>query len=128
MAAEEAAPRKSRILVVEDDSEMRALLVKALSTRQREVTPAPDGAQAIEELGKDGTFDLIISDIRMPNRGGHAVLSEVRQKYPSTKVILITAFGEIEEYLDAMDRGAYEYINKPLKLAELMRVVDRALG
>lgn len=127
-AVKEPSGKCQRILVVDDDPEMRALLVKALSGEKRDVCEACDGEAAISRLHAEADFNLIVSDVRMPRRDGHAVLSEVRAHHPQTKIILITAFGEIEEYLGAMDNGAFEYINKPLKMVELMSAVNRALA
>ena len=116
-----------RLLVVEDDSEMRSLLVEALSGEGRVVRAAADGGQALQLLEKEPPFEVVISDIKMPAIDGHGVLRKVVQDYPKTKVILITAFGELEEYLGVMNRGAFEYLNKPFKMMDLCRIVNRAL-
>jgi DNA-binding NtrC family response regulator len=117
-----------RILVVEDDPEMRALLVQALGAAKRVINEAADGGDAIERLNGDLPYDLVVSDVKMPNRDGHAVLREVVSNHAETKVVLITAFGDVEEYLETMDGGAFEYLTKPLKMVDLVRVVDRALA
>jgi len=117
-----------RLLVVEDDAEMRSLLVEALASEGRKVYDVADGEQAIHRLRTEASFDVVVSDIKMPNRDGHAVLQEVVENHPRTKVVLITAFGEVDEYLDAMNRGAFEYLVKPLKMVDLTRVVNRALS
>ena len=123
-----SAVSNHRLLVVEDDAGMRQLLVKALSADTREIVDAADGAEAIGFLRERPPFDIVISDVKMPNADGHAVLQEIVQHHTNTKVILITAFGDVDEYLDSMDRGAFEYLTKPLKMLDLTRVVNRALG
>jgi DNA-binding NtrC family response regulator len=115
------------VLVVEDDVEMRRLLVKALRSDQREITDAADGEEAIRHIRENDSFDVIVSDVKMPNADGNAVLKEAVANHPRSKVVLITAFGEVEDYLEAMDNGAFEYLVKPLKMADLTRVVNRAL-
>ncbi len=123
-----APQRHCRILVVEDDPAMLSLLSQALSTDEREVQEAVDGADAIACVQKGDPFDLIISDICMPHKDGHEVLWAVREHSPATKVVLITAFGEVEDYLDSMDQGAFDYLNKPVRIGDLQAVVERALA
>lgn len=123
-----SSTRTHRLLVVEDDAEMRRLLVKALGAKEREVVDAADGEEAIRLLDAGEPFDLVVSDIRMPNCDGNDVLREIVQRHPGVKVVLITAFGDFEEYMESMERGAFEYLTKPLKLVDLARAVNRALG
>ena len=123
----DASAYMHRVLVVDDDVEMRRLLVKALQSDRREITDAADGEEAIRHLRQNEPFDVIVSDVKMPNADGNAVLNEVVANHPESKVVLITAFGEVEDYLEAMDNGAFEYLTKPLKMVDLTRVVNRAL-
>jgi len=115
------------ILVVEDDPSMRDLLKKVLEKNDYQVDLADDGIRAMERLRENSDISLVISDIRMPNKDGMALLEEAGSSFPWVKVILITAFGEVEQYLDAMNTGAFEYLNKPFRNQELLDLVSRAL-
>jgi two-component system response regulator (stage 0 sporulation protein F) len=116
------------ILVVEDDSSMRDLLKRILGKNDYRVIEAEDGEQALSLLKENPEICLIISDIRIPKRDGMNLLGEVVRSYPGIKVILITAFGEVEQYLEAMNVGAFEYLNKPFRNQQLLDLVKRALG
>jgi len=114
------------ILVVEDDPPMRDLLRKILEKHHYEVVEANDGEQALATLKSTPDIALIITDIKMPRKNGMILLDEVGKSYPKVKVILITAFGEVEQYLEAMNAGAFEYLNKPFKNQQLLDLVKRA--
>jgi len=113
-----------RILVVEDDDNTRNTLKKALSESGNEVILAPDGVAALG-LMEERSPDLIISDIRMPKMDGMQLLKEVQKRYPSTQVILVTAYGKIETAVESMKEGAFHYLTKPINLDELEALVDR---
>ncbi len=119
--------KSKTILVVEDDTMMRELLRKVLEKDNYRVIEATDGKEALARLKKHRTVSLLISDIKMPKKNGMSLLEEVVNSFPHIKVILITAFGEVEQYLNAMNIGAFEYLNKPFKNQELLDVVKRAL-
>jgi len=90
------------------------------------VTVAADGQEALEALSEE-TFDLIISDLRMPNLNGMELMEELKRRKINLPVIFITAYGEVESYMDLMNLGAFEYINKPVKGQEILGVVRKAL-
>lgn len=115
------------ILVVEDDSSMRELLSRILEKNNYRVMEAEDGEQALVVLQQNPEISLVITDIRIPKRDGMNLLSVVVQSYPGVKVILITAFGEVDQYLEAMNVGAFEYLNKPFRNQQLLDLVKRAL-
>jgi len=96
-----------RILVVEDDANTRESLQKALNASGNEVLLAQDGVSALAAL-EARPADLVISDIRMPKMDGMQLLAEIHKRYPSTQVILVTAYGKIETAVDAMKRGALD--------------------
>jgi len=127
---------KGRIVIVDDDKEMRSLLEDFLSNQKFEVFTFPVATDALEALapgGKlaqdqsDGDIDLIISDIKMPQMDGLEFTSRLQTLRPEVPVILITAFGSIETAIEAMRRGAFHYVVKPFKLTEMAVQVDRAL-
>ena len=115
------------ILVVEDDSYMRELLRMILEKSDYRTLAAEDGEQALTILRENPEIRLIITDIKIPKRDGMIVLTEAVRSYPGIRVILITAFGEVEQYLEAMNAGAFEYLNKPFRNQQLLDLVKRAL-
>lgn len=117
---------KSKILVIEDEKNMREILSILLEGEGYEVVTAPDGITGIEQIKKD-IYDLIITDIKMPGHSGFDVLKEAKEISPETLVIMITAFGTTESAIEAMKLGAYDYIHKPFKIDEIRLVVKNAL-
>ena len=115
------------ILIVEDDSPMRGLLRKVLEKNSYTVIEAEDGEQALSLLKENPDISLVITDIKMPKKDGMTLLEEAASSFPQVKIIMITAFGEVEQYLEAMNIGAFEYLNKPFRNQELLDVVSRAL-
>lgn len=115
-----------RILVVDDEPLMRDFLVETLQRKKYLVEAVGNGSQAIEKV-KVEYYDLLITDIRMPEVSGMEVLEEVKKINPETEVLMITAFGTIENAVGAMKLGAYDYITKPFSADEIEIVVDRAM-
>ncbi len=115
-----------RILVVDDQPEMRELLCELLCERGYSVAAAADGEQALQLLTEE-SFELIISDIRMPSMDGISLLERVKAGQGfSPFVILITAFGDINDTISLIDSGAYDYLIKPFKTEQLLITVKRA--
>ncbi|HLK88257.1 MAG TPA: sigma-54 dependent transcriptional regulator [Polyangia bacterium] len=118
----------TRVLVAEDDRVARDLLSEILRGEGYEVEAVDDGAVAIERAqAGDGRYDLVVSDVRMERSGGLDVLAAFTAKAPSTPVILITAFGDVSGAMEAIQRGAYDYVSKPFNIEELRLTVARAL-
>ena len=113
-----------RILVVDDEENTRIGLSKLLSQEGFEVESAANGNDALDLLAQH-KINLVISDINMPDMNGLAFLRELSRKFPSTSVIMITAYGGVESYLEAMNLGAYEYLHKPVRLEELRSVMKK---
>ena len=113
-----------RILVVDDEENTRIGLSKLLSQEGFEVESAANGNDALDLLGQH-KINLVISDINMPDMNGLTFLRELSRKFPSTNVIMITAYGGVESYLEAMNLGAYEYLHKPVRLEELRSVMKK---
>jgi len=127
---------KGKIVIVDDDHEMRSLLNDFLTNEGYRVSVFPLAKAALEALaphGKlaadqdDGDIDVIISDIKMPEMTGLEFATELQRIRPEIPLILITAFGSIETAIEAMRRGAFHYVVKPFKLAEMSVNVERAL-
>ncbi len=113
-----------RILVVDDEENARVALSKILTHDGYDVSSAGNGLEALNFL-RNNAVELIITDLNMPEMNGLAFLRELKRSYPSSKVIMITAYGEVESYLEAITLGAFEYINKPVKYDDLKKVIDK---
>ncbi|HKJ05565.1 MAG TPA: response regulator [Geopsychrobacteraceae bacterium] len=113
-----------KILIVDDEENARVGLGKLLTHEGYLVDSVGDGHEALEYLGKNKVH-LVITDINMPKMNGLAFLRVLNREYPEIKVIMITAYGGVGSYLEAMNLGAQEYINKPIKLDELKLVMKR---
>ncbi len=114
------------ILIVDDERSMREFLAIYLRRAGHRVEAAEGGAQAIATL-KAREFDIVITDLRMPNIGGLEVLAEAKKIRPDTQVIVVTAFATADTAIAAMKAGAYDYLTKPFKVDEVGLVVERAL-
>ncbi len=119
-------PQQYRILVVDDEESLREVLTIMLHREGYRVEAAADGAQAVARL-KEQTFDLVISDIKMPRLSGFELLAHVKERAPETMVLMITAFSSTEEAVQAMKEGAYDYITKPFKNEEIRLIIRNAL-
>ncbi len=117
---------KSRILVVDDEESIREFLEIMLRKEGYEVTCAEDGQKALD-LIKKKSFDMVISDLQMPNLTGIELLRQVRDSYPDLLFMMITAFGTTETAVEAMKLGAYDYITKPFKIDEVRINIANAL-
>ncbi|TMA14224.1 MAG: sigma-54-dependent Fis family transcriptional regulator [Deltaproteobacteria bacterium] len=117
----------ARILVVDDDGASRSLMAQILAEDGHGVLACADGAEAVERLERDGEFDAVVSDIRMRDVDGLEVLDWVHKHAPETPVLLVTAFGNIDGAVEAIRRGAYDYISKPYDVNAIKLVVARAL-
>ncbi|MFQ5608268.1 MAG: response regulator [Candidatus Zixiibacteriota bacterium] len=112
------------ILVVDDDENMRALLESILGREEYTVASAESVAEAKLILG-ELSFDVIISDIRMPDETGYDLLKYAKRNYPDIGVILMTGHGDIYSVKDALLLGAEEYIQKPFRSFEIAVLVER---
>ena len=117
---------KSRILVVDDEESIREFLEIMLKKEGYEVSCAEDGQVAVDILKKK-SFDLVISDMQMPNLSGMDLLKHVKDQYPDVVFMMITAFGTTETAVEAMKIGAYDYITKPFKIDEVRINIANAL-
>ncbi len=113
-----------RILIVDDEENTRIGLTKLLTQEGFEVDSAANGSEALDYLNRE-KVSLVISDINMPEMNGLVFLRELSRKFPSTSVIMITAYGGVESYLEAMNLGAYEYLHKPVRLDELRSIMKK---
>src|SRR5271154_798970 len=117
---------RPRILVVDDEKVIRDMLADFLGMEGYVVRTAADGTSALGGLSR-GHYDLVISDLKMPRMGGIALLDEIGKTAPDALTVILTGFGTVETAIDAMKRGAYDYVLKPFKLDEVVHIIQRAL-
>ena len=113
-----------RILVVDDEENARIALSKLLAKEGFLVDSVANGYEALNYL-RQQEVNLIVTDINMPEMNGIAFLKELNKNFPDSNVIMITAYGGVESYIEAMSLGAYEYINKPVKIDELKTILKK---
>ncbi len=114
-----------KVLVIDDDVKMLELLRKVLSKRGYVVDISSKPKEAIEKFVRDG-FDIVVTDINMPEMSGLEVLKQVKTTSPDTIVIMITAFATVSSAVESMKLGAYDYIVKPFNIEEFVLIIDRA--
>jgi DNA-binding NtrC family response regulator len=117
---------KSQILVVDDDDSLRRVLQVQLEQEGYAVTTAASLQQALSTL-QIRSFDLVITDLKMPEGSGIELLKFIQSRYPEIVVVILTAFGTVETAVDAMKAGAFDYLTKPVHPDELSLVVARVL-
>ena len=117
---------KKRILVVDDDDSLRWVTQAQLQQSGYDVAAAADGNSALASI-RQAPPDLVITDLKMPGMSGLELLRKIREDYPEIIVIMVTAFGSVENAVEAMKTGAYDYIMKPVNMDELRLIVNRGL-
>ena len=117
---------RENILVVDDEPDMRDALTAALRREGLCISTAANGVEALEKV-QGQSFDLIVTDVRMPRMGGLALLQELKRTSPTIPVIMMTGYGRIEDAVEAMKAGAFDYLLKPFSLEDLKAVVNKAL-
>ena len=117
---------QARILVIDDDESMRDSCRQALARKASRIEVAEDGLTGLGILKKEA-FDLVILDLKMPGLSGMEVLNRIKQEYPEVVVVVITGYATVESAVEAMRRGAYDFLPKPFTPESLRAIVDRAL-
>src|SRR5688572_10478473 len=120
------AMTRPHILFVDDESALRGLMAERLTERGFEVSEADSGEKALELLDQFA-FDVLITDLRMPGADGAQVIAAARERYPGIVAIVITGFGTVKDAVDAIKRGASDFIAKPFQFDELMHVLQKAM-
>lgn len=118
--------KRSAVLVVDDDTAHRTMLRTLLSGWGYDITEADDGESAIAEVERQ-PFDLVLIDIRMIRMSGLEALPSIKSINPATPVIIMTAYSSVETAVDALKKGAYDYLTKPLDFDELKLSMERAM-
>jgi response regulator RpfG family c-di-GMP phosphodiesterase len=120
------APERPRILVVDDEKVIREILADFLDMEGYVVHTVEDGVEALKELHRR-SYNLVISDLKMPNMGGLELIQKITEESLPVLTVIMTGFGTVETAIEAMKRGAYDYILKPFKVEEVMHIVQRGL-
>lgn len=116
----------NKILIVDDELNMRLVLTAMLKKEGYEIASAADGNEALSIL-KSGPIDVVITDLKMPNVDGMELLNHMNDKHPAIPVIIITAHGTVATAVEALKKGALDYITKPFDLDELKNVISKAM-
>jgi DNA-binding NtrC family response regulator len=119
---------RERALIAEDNDDMRDLLQEVLEGAGYETLVAANGRQALAHIEKESeVIDLVITDVRMPEMTGHELLAKARELRSEAPVIVITAFGSVEQAVEMVKAGAYQYLTKPFENRDLLRLAEEAL-
>ncbi len=115
---------RANILVVDDEKQMLLALEAVLARLGHSVLKCSNGEEALQAL-HGSSFDLVISDMKMPEMGGDQLLAQIRKEYPKLPVVMITAYGTIAQAVEAMKNGAFDFITKPFSAEDLEQIVNR---
>jgi CheY-like chemotaxis protein len=116
----------TKILVVEDDADARGFLVRLLQDCGARVAAVADGTEAVH-AATTGDYDLILTDLRMPAMDGIELLRILRRLSVRSHIILITAYGDVQTFTDAMELGADAFVHKPFKVDQILEVIRSSL-
>jgi len=117
----------ARLLIVDDEKNIRQSITHFLVGCGHEVSAAESSREALKLLAEGAEFDLVLSDWRMAEMNGLELLKAIKEKYPDLVVVLMTAYGTIDNAVAAMKAGAYDYLTKPFSVDQIQHVVERAL-
>ena len=129
MAREDGVPilaEKIRVLLVDDEEQFVKNMARILKVRGFDVSTALDGHEAMNAVKYAGGFDVVVLDIKMPGMGGIEVLSEIKKRAPDTEVIMLTGHATLESGVQAMRKGAYDYLMKPCDIDDLVEKIQEA--
>jgi CheY-like chemotaxis protein len=119
----------ANILIVEDDESVRSFTARALQIDGHTVDQADDGDVGLEKVaGKDGGYDLVLSDIRMPAMDGIAMAREIAKDFPDQKILLMTGYAEQRERARDVEKIVIDVVQKPFTLADIRAAVAKALA
>jgi len=118
--------RQTRILLVDDEANVRTVFSDILKKESYLVKEVKNGPEAIKAIDEE-TFDLALVDLRMPNMDGIEVLENIKKRKPEIPVIVYTGYGSITSAVEAMRKGAFDYLNKPFSPQQLKSNIKKAL-
>lgn len=117
----------ARILVVDDELDMLALLAMIISEKTDHKVTTTNNPLEVIQFVREGGYDLIITDLKMPTLDGIELIGEIRKINQYIPILVITAYGSIESAEEAINKGAYDYITKPFRKEQILIAIDRAL-
>ncbi|MDP9036375.1 MAG: response regulator [Myxococcota bacterium] len=117
---------QQRVLVVDDQGELAEMMAWELADRGYEAVAVSSGTDALQRLKKE-RFDVVVTDLSMPEVDGLMLLRASRELDPTRPVIMVTAFGTLQTAVEATANGAYHYVTKPLRPEVLLRLIRQAL-
>jgi DNA-binding NtrC family response regulator len=117
---------KARVLIVDDEEIVRESCIKLLKPHGYRVSEAENAGRALK-LMETMSFDLVLSDLKLPDASGIELLNDIKEAYPDTEVILVTGYGTVSTAVEAMKLGAYDYVEKPFRPEELVSLAGRAI-
>ncbi|HMF93093.1 MAG TPA: sigma-54 dependent transcriptional regulator [Vicinamibacterales bacterium] len=120
------ADTQKHLLLVEDEAPLREAIAEQLGDRGYRVEQADSGESAIAKLA-DFAFDIIVTDLRLPGADGSAVVEAAVERYPHIIAIVVTGYGTVKDAVEAIKRGAWDFVSKPFQIDELLHVLDAAL-
>jgi DNA-binding response OmpR family regulator len=118
---------KSKILVVDDEDALRTVVSVGLTSKGYNVSTASDGDEAISELQKE-MFDLVLLDVKMPRMNGFEVLKFIKEKHPTTKVVMATGLGDLKDVIESKKLGAEDFVGKPYDFVDLLTTIEQVLS
>jgi DNA-binding NtrC family response regulator len=128
LSAPEILPGKTRLLIVEDDSDLRLTLCEYMEARHFRVSSAKNGNEAIRMFESGQQFDIIFTDLMMPpGPGGLEVLKTARHRHPLCHVVVMTGYSSLETAIESIRLGAFDYLTKPFQLAEIEILANRII-
>jgi DNA-binding NtrC family response regulator len=117
---------QTKILLVDDEEAFVQAMQKRLSKRHLNVSCASSGGEGLKKLSEEPDVDVVILDVKMPVMDGIETLREIKKRFPSVEVIMLTGHGAFESAIQGMKLGAFDYLMKPCDLEELVAKVDEA--
>lgn len=116
-----------RILVVDDDETLRLTVRAALETRNYQVEEAEDGAQAVEMVTSGAAYDAVLLDVNMPRMNGIEALTKIKEFDPKIFCLILTAYSDVKDAINAIKHGAYDYLEKPVDGERILKLIDQAV-
>lgn len=119
--------RKPKLMVVDDEEIARTNLQHILEKEGYQVATATNGVEALEQMNS-AAFDLVLTDLRMLELGGMELLERIKSRHVDTEVVIVTGYASVDSALESVQKGAYHYLSKPLKIDEVRTIVKQALA
>jgi len=119
--------RQRSVLIVDDDDTLRATLKKIFDKAGFQTRTARNAQEAVKFFAEQ-PWDLVLADLKLPRRDGLSLLDELRELRPDAKVVIMTAYGDQGTQQDALSRGAFAYLDKPVSRGELLSLCDKAFA